>query len=149
MKIYLASAYQTRDVIRGYAAELSFIDMKCTSSWLNEEHKISAGTVGAATDLEDAQVRQHVMNDYNDVSDSDVLVLFTESVTGEKGGGGRHVETGFALAKGKKVIVIGEPENVFHRGPQVTIVPNWHEALLQLVHWRNLEELAVGVAVRP
>jgi nucleoside 2-deoxyribosyltransferase len=43
-------------------------------------------------------------------------------------GGGRHVEFGYALAKGKRVVVIGERENVFHHHPSVKLhasVDDW------------------------
>jgi hypothetical protein len=145
VKVYLASAYQTRPVIKGFAEELDCIGMQCTSRWLDETVEIAPGTTGPATDLEEGQVRGHVLDDFEDIRSADVLVLFTESVTGEKGGGGRHVETGYALAKGKKVIVVGDPENVFHRGaPQCTVVPNWHEAVLMLVSFREREPRAVS-----
>ena len=147
MKVYLASAYQTRDVLRRYDSELTFVGMTCTARWLREETKIDAGTVGAATALDDKAVRNHVRDDFEDINAADVLVLFTHSVTGEQGGGGRHIETGYALAKGKRVIVIGTPENVFHRGaPLCTVVPTWHEALLQLVQWRTLDDAAMPMA---
>lgn len=79
-----------------------------------------------------------------DIKLSDLLVLLTESASALVGGtatsGGRHVETGFALALGKPVIVVGAPENVFHRlrakpgvhGWSVQCVADWHEAVLVL-----------------
>ena len=143
MRVYLVSAYATRDSLRAYADELSRIGMVCTSRWLNDETPISAGTIGAATSIADAQVRKHVLDDFEDIHSANVLILFTESATGQRGGGGRHVETGYALAKGKKVVVIGKPENVFHRGsPQCTVVSDWHEAVLTLVAMRNTEPQA-------
>ena len=53
--------------------------------------------------------------DLNDVVRSDLLILFTAAFVGIEGGGGRHVETGWALAHGVPIIVVGQPENVFHR----------------------------------
>ncbi len=75
------------------------------------------------------------------ISRADVLVLLTGAALGltpdECGSGGRHVETGYALAKDKWVVVVGEAENIFHRvggyGCLVEVVPNWLAAVGFLV----------------
>lgn len=41
--------------------------------------------------------------------------------------GGRHVEFGMALALGKRVIVVGPRENVFHLLPEVEVHVNWND----------------------
>jgi hypothetical protein len=38
-------------------------------------------------------------------------------------GGGRHVEFGYGMAKGKRLVLIGERENVFHDHPSVEVYP--------------------------
>jgi nucleoside 2-deoxyribosyltransferase len=133
MKVYLAAPYAVRDTVRDLAAELARIGFTITSSWLDEKHDITPGTEKAATDLTDAQVSAHARQDMNDIDVSDLLVLFTAKACGAEGGGGRHIETGYALARGIPVIVVGDPENVFHRlGPsRVTVVPNWHGAVIE------------------
>lgn len=132
MKIYLAAPYASRDAIRTYAAEIRSIGITVTSSWLDEEHEINAGTEGAATSLTDEQVDKHAQADLRDIRESDLLVLFTAAYVGTEGGGGRHVETGIALALNKPVLVVGEPENVFHRTTGVFTFPNWHATTLDL-----------------
>ncbi len=134
MKVYLAAPYGSRDAIRQYADQLTRIGFKVTSTWLDETHDINEGTQGAAADLPDAQVDKHARDDMRDIDRSDLLVLFTAASVGAEGGGGRHVETGYALAKigPRYVIVVGEPENVFHRLTSVTCVPDWHEAVVEL-----------------
>lgn len=135
MKVYLAAPYASRSLIRMYAAHLRRErDMVCTSSWLQETHQINAGTQGAATALPDDQVAKHATDDLSNVLEADVLVLFTSAYVHAEGGGGRHVETGYALALGTPVIVVGEPENVFHRlgAPRVVVVPTWGAALVEL-----------------
>jgi nucleoside 2-deoxyribosyltransferase len=151
LTVYLAAPYGSRDTIAGYAAELTSIGITVTSSWLAEKHEINDGTQGAATALSDDQVADHANTDLREVRDSDVLVLFTAAAVGVEGGGGRHVETGAALALGKPVLVVGEPENVFHRlGPrQVFLVADWHAAVLDLarrfvVAQRPLPEMAAA-----
>lgn len=132
MKVYLAAPYGSRDTIRTYAAELREIGIAVTSTWLDEQHEINAGTQGAAVALSDEQVSQHAQADIREVRDSDLLVLFTAKAVGAEGGGGRHVETGIALALRKPVLVVGEPENVFHRTHGVFAVPDWHGAVVDL-----------------
>ena len=134
MKIYLAAPYAARELVKGYAAELTRIGFTVTSSWIDETHDINAGTTGAATDLDDTQVAAHAAGDLYDIDLADLLVAFTAKATSTEGGsGGRHVETGYAIAKNKPVVVVGEPENVFHRlGRACTLVPDWHEAVIEL-----------------
>jgi hypothetical protein len=143
MKVYLAAPYGARDIIRGLLPDLADLDIVCTSSWLSETHDINDGTTGAALDLDDTTVSGHATQDLDDINDSDALVLFTSQyLKNFSASGGRHVETGYALARGLHVIVIGPPENVFHcmRNGAVELAPDWHAALLALQQWqiRNL-----------
>lgn len=134
MRVYLAAPYGSRDTVRAYAEQLTRIGFTVTSSWLKGTHDINDGTQGAAAALPDAQVDQHARDDIRDIDKSELLVLFTAASVGVEGGGGRHVETGYALAKvgASHIIVVGEPENVFHRLTAVTRVPDWHEAIVEL-----------------
>lgn len=137
MNVYLAAPYAARDALRQCADDLTRLGHACTSSWLNETTEIGAGTVGVATDITDVQAALHVRTDLLDVARSDALVVWTWKaaepiVTGGGNSGGRHVETGAAMAKGIPVVVIGAPENIFHRAANVTCVTDWHEACLAL-----------------
>ena len=135
LHVYLAAPYAARDGIRQYADELRSIGMTVTSSWLDEQDEIGAGTIDAATDLTDAAARAHVHKDFRDIGRCNVIVLFTAAASPIIGGtghsGGRHIETGYALAKGKHVIVVGQPENIFHR--TLDTFSDWHAAVLALV----------------
>jgi nucleoside 2-deoxyribosyltransferase len=143
LRVYLAAPYAARDAIRVYADELRLIGMVCTSSWLQEDVAIGKGTIGAAVDESDDAVKQHCVKDFADIGRADALVLFTGETVREMGlpgldfmtlhTGGRHVETGYALAKGIPVIVVGHAENVFHRGACITAI-DWHRAVLELVN---------------
>lgn len=147
LKVYLAAPYVARDAIRVYADELCLIGMHCTSSWLSEDVAINKGTIGAAVEQAEDQVKGHVRKDFADIDRADVLVVFTGEVIrlmalvnmtdqGSLHTGGRHVETGYALAKGKPAIVIGPAENVFHRGACIR-AENWHRAVLELIKLAN------------
>lgn len=134
MKVYIAAPYQSRDRIRAYAAELTRIGFTVTSTWLGETHEINEGTTGAATALPDEEVASHAYDDLRGVREADLFVLITESIAGHLGGGGRHVETGYFMAKHgpRHIVVVGDPENIFHRSKGVTVVPDWHEAVIEL-----------------
>lgn len=137
MNVYLAAPYAARDALRKCADDLTRLGHRCTSSWLNETTEISDGTTGVAPAITDEQAAAHVRADLYDVGRSDALVVWTWKaaepiVTGGGNSGGRHVETGAAMAKGIPVVVIGEPENIFHRAANVTCVTDWHDACLTL-----------------
>lgn len=134
MKVYLAAPYAARELIRTYADEVRTVGIQVTSSWLDEKHEINEGTKGAATALSDEQVSNHAQADIREVRVSDLLVLFTAAAVGmpDAKSGGRHVETGIALAGYKPVLVVGEPENVFHRTHGVFVFPDWHATLIDL-----------------
>lgn len=150
MRAYLAAPYGAREQVAEHARELVHLGIDVTASWLDEKHEINAGTTGAATALDPEEVARHAATDLDDIARCDVLVLFTARSLGfdpaEVASGGRHVETGYALAKNIPVIVIGEPENVFHRldhlapligQPWVQRVPTFYEAARELVARRD------------
>jgi hypothetical protein len=151
MNVYLAAPYAARDALRKCADDLTRLGHTCTSTWLNETTEISAGTVGVAADITDVQAAAHVRADLADVARSHALVVWTwhaaePIVTGGGNSGGRHVETGAAMAKGIPVVVIGEPENIFHRAADVTCVADWHEACLVLADHETAMPRAERVA---
>lgn len=119
IRAYLAAPYVARDHVRHYAMDLVTLGIDVTASWLDEEHEINAGSTGAAPALHPEEVARHAATDLDDIERCDVLVLFTAEALGldpaDVASGGRHVETGYAIAKGVPVIVVGQPENVFHR----------------------------------
>ena len=144
MKGYLAAPYALRDDLRAYAAEMQHHRHECTSSWLFEDHPITPTTLGTSPASSDQYAQFHVANDIWDVQRSDVLVLFTWpfalNLRPELGGnsGGRHVETGVAMALGIPVIVLGPAENIFHRGQGVIRVDTWPEVLRHLNRMKPL-----------
>lgn len=138
MRVYLAAPYGARGKVRGYAAQLNEAGFVVTSSWLNEAHEITAGTQGAAPALSDDEVAAHAQSDLWDLQRSQALVLFTAAFVGVEGGGGRHVETGYAIALGLPVLVVGAAENVFHRLPTACkTCLGWPEALTRLGAWHR------------
>lgn len=141
VKVYFAAAYTARDVLRddGYIYALELHGHTCTSTWLQATHEITPDKLGPGHGHSLHYLEEHVGQDIADVQRSDALILFTEpfmrdvmGVQPPYGTGGRHVETGIALAAGKFIIVLGEPENVFHRTSRTRVSSNWAHAMLLL-----------------
>lgn len=59
--------------------------------------------------------------DIEDVDRADIVISFTHPRGFLTPGGGRHVEFGYALAKNKKLVIIGHFENIFHHMPNVEL----------------------------
>jgi nucleoside 2-deoxyribosyltransferase len=125
MKLYLAGAYAARDVLRDRVVPmLESVGHEVTSGWLQGSRPISPLTIGTSPISTDAEVADFVRGDLQDILNADALVLMTgNAMMGldrnldplQLHTGGRHFETGFAHALGVPVVVVGQPENVFHR----------------------------------
>ena len=66
----------------------------------------------------------------NDVALADVLVLVGDR--GHEGGGGKHVELGFAMGRGKRIIVCGHQENTLLHHYSIEVATTFSELLLLL-----------------
>lgn len=158
--VYLAGPYAARARLNGFAEDLRALGADVTASWLDETHDITPGTVDAETDLSDTEVARHAATDLQDIANADLLILITAKVAGVPGAasGGRHVETGFALAHGLPVFVVGQAENVFHRLGDthgVYLWPDWITTLaavrIQLgpgVGWSGFPRPTTGSGAR-
>ena len=116
--IYLAARYSRREEIRGYKINLENEGFAVTSRWLEDivtdEEQNFVNEIEGSEDNIPAEARKLAEIDVNDVIQADTLILFSESPVSKYARGGRHVEFGIALAIGKRVIVIGPVENIFH-----------------------------------
>lgn len=109
--IYLAGRFTRKDELATYANDLEALGYTVTSRWLTGTH--DATTEHALTD---ADLARFAREDLEDIDAADWLIFFAETPDAGYMSGGRHVEFGYALAKGKSVYVIGPAENVFHAG---------------------------------
>ena len=127
MKLYLAAPYAARDWVREVAVpQFTKAGHTYTSEWLLATRAITPATLGTSPATSDADVMYHAGKDLEEVLAADVLVHFTadylvartrlDPLRDNLHSGGRHVETGYALAHHKSVIVLGQPENIFQRG---------------------------------
>src|ERR1700679_85653 len=108
--VYLAGQYKRRDEFREYALQLIQRGVQVTSRWLLEtiplEHTLA--------EVGPEQWGKTALLDYFDVQRADTLIFFAEDSENQPRRGGRPVEFGMALALGKKVLVVGAEENIFH-----------------------------------
>lgn len=122
MKIYLAARYDRLAEMNRHANQLRLHGFEVTSRWLNGSHQIHPG---ATTDLQSGGftnevegvpllARPFAEDDIEDICASDAVIFFSEPPDSHSKRGGRHVEFGFALARGKQIMVVGPRENVFH-----------------------------------
>ena len=73
--------------------------------------------------------------DCEDLMAADAVIIFTEIPNTVLATGGRHVEFGLALAQGKRVIVVGPRENVFHYLlPESQVFATWNQAFATIRH---------------
>jgi nucleoside 2-deoxyribosyltransferase len=108
LKLYLAAPFADRPKMEQIANRLTAIGFKIVARW------VYGGEAGLTR-------QQIAVLDLDDVDAADVVVSFTLPQGTLSTGGGRHVEFGYALAKGKRCIVIGARENVFHHAPGVEV----------------------------
>lgn len=126
MKIYLAARYTRRVELCSYANDLRDLGHEITSRWLNGLHETPSNRGLGPVDPHDSS--PWALEDLEDVRAADCVVSFTEPARVEAGRGGRHVEYGFALGLGKRCIVVGHYENVFHCLPGIEFFETWPEA---------------------
>jgi nucleoside 2-deoxyribosyltransferase len=110
MRIYLAATFDSRPRMEDVANRLKSEGFEITARW------VYGGEEGLTRE-------QIALLDLEDVDAADAVVSFTYPRGTLTSGGGRHVEFGYGLAKGKKLILIGARENVFHEYPGVELHP--------------------------
>lgn len=116
MKIYLAATYARHPEMNRIAGRLRGLHYEVTSRWITGEHNDIPAPLCARDDMED-------------LLQADTVLFFTPESGQGKGKGGRHTEFGVALGVGKRIIIIGERENVFHWLPGVEVVPSLERAI--------------------
>lgn len=130
-KIYLAARYSRYPEMQGYAEQLRRSGYTVTARWILGDHELRSEGQSEA----DAWAIRWAQEDWDDLMSADIVISFTEgpgNIAG-RARGGRHVEFGAAMAAGKKLIVVGFRENVFHHLPGVTFMTDWDSALMGLM----------------
>lgn len=106
-RIYLASLYSRIEEMEAHALRLmNDYGYDITSRWVFGGEEGFTREAIAIFDLED-------------VDAADTIVAFSEPYGTYYKGGGRNVELGWAMAKNKRCVLIGERENVFMDHPMI------------------------------
>jgi hypothetical protein len=128
VKIYLAGRYSRRCLLNTLAAELRRMGHEVTSRWLETEWANRPDQSSAAP----PEYREkYALIDMADVAAAECVISFTEA-PGDGSRGGRHVEFGLAIAWGKRLIVVGYRENLFHHLPSVEFFKSQWDMLRSL-----------------
>lgn len=128
-RIYLAAAYQRHDEMCGVRDVLQALDYLVTSRWIDQHGGDQPeAAVGEALKVDDPAHAQFIAEDLEDIDRADTLISFTGTGTT----GGRHVEFGYALAMGKRLILVGPRENIFHRYEHVEHYETWPRLVMAL-----------------
>jgi len=121
MRIYLAARYARRYEMQAVATELREMGHEVTSRWIGGSYEMEEH-------VPPRERARLALEDYEDLMRADCVISFTEGPLeplDQPGHGGRHVEFGLALALGKRVIIVGWRENVFHYLPVVEWFERW------------------------
>jgi nucleoside 2-deoxyribosyltransferase len=123
VRIYLAARYSRRNEMRIHASELERLGFEVTSRWLEEDKPLTQNL----GDDSPTFYQETAQNDLGDIDNSDTMIFFAEDPRVGTPRGGRHVEFGYAYATGKRMVVIGAPENIFHYLTDVCVYPTIRE----------------------
>ena len=107
MKVYIAAPYTCRAAAIAVMHVLEAAGHVVTSRWLRETNPNC-----------DANAKK----DLTDIDNADALLALNFKEWQDKGSGGRHVELGYALALGKRIVLYGPRTNIFHHLDSVTAV---------------------------
>jgi nucleoside 2-deoxyribosyltransferase len=118
VRVYLAASFSRQSEMRVIALRLEMAGVCVTSRWLHENQGMKHGNA------REKFMRECAFTDLQDVRDADMLVRFTDdlipsTIPSYLGTGARHFETGYALALGKPIVVVGGRQNVFDFLPNV------------------------------
>lgn len=116
MKIYLAAKFSRRAEMEKLSNDLLDVGHECIARWV----------YGGEEGLSRADI---ALLDLEDVAEADGIILFTHPKGEPQPGGGRFVEFGYAMARQKRLVVIGPAENVFIDHPDVEQFDSWDEFL--------------------
>lgn len=129
MKIYLAARYSRNDEMRGVRDVLTAMGHEITSRWIDlHGGKYPTSFTPEILNSDPDYCGALGQHDAEDVAAADTVISFT----GEGGKGGRHVEFGIGLALGKRSIIVGPREHIFHALPEVEHFPSWRSLVIAL-----------------
>lgn len=118
MKVYIAAKWARRFVMREVSHAIVAEGHVVTSRWLWQD-----------ADENEKEWTEGALMDVGDVRAADVCLTYPEEYRSKNTGGGRHFEFGLAYGLGKKLIIVGKPEIIFHHLPGISICEDLKEAI--------------------
>lgn len=120
-RVYLAARYSRHPEMREKADDLRAMGYVVEVAWILGDHEMLEGEVNYG-----GKAEGFAGDDVRDLVAADIVISFTEHPGAKsRGRGGRHVEFGMAAALGKRLVVVGPRENVFHWLPGVEQFDEW------------------------
>lgn len=109
MRVYIAADSHLQAEVRELRDQLEALGIVVTSTWIDAK-------LEAFHPATEEELRQAAEKNFSDINRAVFLIVYNPVIRQKAGTGGRHVELGYALARFKKVLYVGEKlENVFHR----------------------------------
>ena len=128
MKIYLAGRYSRRRELQQYGEQLEAAGHTIVSSWIDGHHETRPNVDATGSP---AEQQAWALEDCWDVLCCEALILFANEM-GAASRGGRFVEFGIALARSKRLMIVGRRENVFCHLPLVEQFDTFADCLAAL-----------------
>jgi hypothetical protein len=135
MKFYLAARYSKHPEMQGVRDVLREMGHEVTSRWV-DLHTDVTGDHSQSFTRKILNTQPEIcapigLHDLEDIRAADAIIFFSEDgAPGMKGG--RFVEWGYAYALGKRMILVGSRENVFHTLPEVEIFETWSRLVMDI-----------------
>ena len=150
LRVYVSAPFAGKVAAARFADELEIVGFDVVSSWMRSEHD-------SDQDVTAEQLGEYACNDLAEMRRADLLVACTAasmSVDAVRAmSGGRHVELGYFLSQRgtSSVLLVGHPENAFHRLPGLEHAANLHQAVIvlarRLTRWYKAEDETSGQGV--
>lgn len=134
MIFYLAARYSKHPEMQGVRDVLRGIGHEVTSRWIDCHTEITGDhSKSFTTEILNERPEDCAIvgaHDLEDIRAADAIVFFSEE--GAPGKGGRFVEWGYAYALGKRMILVGRRENVFHTLPEIEWYSDWSHLVMAI-----------------
>jgi nucleoside 2-deoxyribosyltransferase len=131
VKIYLAAMYQWIDKMKTEREKYRAAGFEITADWIESD------------EVNQARSRnENAWLDLQGVREADTFVLYTLPVGTMFSSGGRMTELGYAIALNKRIILVGERENVFCHLDNIRVFSTTEDAVKHLQYVRREFEYA-------
>ena len=112
MKVYIAADFGRVDEADALGRLIEQLDgVRVVSRWHQRPNVVeSASAARIGGPMDEIIARTSALRNLEDIDASDVFIVLTSGTTAR---GGRHFETGYAVARRKPIVVIGPVEHAF------------------------------------